>query len=121
MKLRATEARTHCPDEPLVSSRVTRRRLGASLAQRVNEALAIRIIHDDQFAPFTTIHDVRQQTRLSICGLGRESGFGRYTYQYKELTLLQFYHYLKSNLRPAEFIVVFWNPNQFSKIGLPKI
>jgi hypothetical protein len=41
----------------LVSSRVTRRRLGASLAQRVNEALAIRIIHDDQFAPVTTIHD----------------------------------------------------------------
>jgi hypothetical protein len=66
---------------------VTRRRLGASLAQRVDEALAIRIIHDDQFAPVTTIHDVRQQTRLSICGLGRESGFGRYTYQYQELTL----------------------------------
>jgi len=72
----------------LISSRVTRRRLGASLAQRVNEALAIRIIHDDQFAPVTTIYDVRQQTRLSICGLGRESGFGRYTYQYQELTLL---------------------------------
>jgi hypothetical protein len=72
----------------LVSSRVTRRRLGASLAQRVNEALAIRIIHDDQFAPVTTIHDVRQQTRLSICGPCRESGIGRYTYQYKELTPL---------------------------------
>jgi hypothetical protein len=41
------------------------------VAQRVDEALAIRIIHDDQFAPVTTIHDVRQQTRLSICGLGR--------------------------------------------------
>ena len=68
---------------------MTRRRLGASLAQRVNEALAIRIIHEDQFAPVTTIHDVRQQTRLSICGLGRESGFGRYTYQYQELTLLR--------------------------------
>jgi hypothetical protein len=52
----------------LVSSRVTRRRLGASLAQHVNEALAIRIIHDDQFAPVTTIHDVRQQTRPLICG-----------------------------------------------------
>jgi hypothetical protein len=52
----------------LISSRVTRRRLGASLAQRVDEALAIRIIHDDQFAPVTTIHDVCQQTRLSICG-----------------------------------------------------
>jgi hypothetical protein len=64
---------------------VTRRRLGANLAQRVDEALAIRIIHDDQFAPVTTIHDVRQQTRLSICGPCRESGFGRYTYQYQEL------------------------------------
>jgi hypothetical protein len=31
----------------LVSSRVTRRRLGASLVQRVEEALAIRIIHYD--------------------------------------------------------------------------
>jgi hypothetical protein len=41
----------------LISSRVTRRRLGASLAQRVDEALAIRIIHYDQFAPVTTIHD----------------------------------------------------------------
>ena len=33
-------------------------RLGASLAQRVDEALAIRVIHDDQFAPVTAIHDV---------------------------------------------------------------
>ena len=33
-------------------------RLGASLAQRVDEALAIRIIHEDQFAPVTAIHDV---------------------------------------------------------------
>ena len=63
---------------------MTRRRLGASLAQRVNEALAIRIIHDDQFAPVTIIHDVRQQTRLSICGPCQESGFGRYTYQHQE-------------------------------------
>jgi hypothetical protein len=69
----------------LISSRVTRRRLGASPAQRINEALAICIIHDDQFAPVTTIHDVRQQTRLSICGPYRESGFVRYTYQYQEL------------------------------------
>jgi hypothetical protein len=58
---------------------VTRRRLGASLAQRVDEALAIRIIHDDQFAPVTVIHDVRQHSRLSICRQYRESGFGRYT------------------------------------------
>ena len=28
------------------------------LAQRVDEALAIRIIHEDPFAPVTAIHDV---------------------------------------------------------------
>lgn len=67
---------------------MTRRRLGASLAQCVDEALEIRFIHDDQFAPVTVIHDVRQQTRLSICGPCRESGFDRYTYQYQELTPL---------------------------------
>ena len=33
-------------------------RLGANLAQRLNEALAIRSIHEDQFAPVTAIHDV---------------------------------------------------------------
>ena len=33
-------------------------RLGANLAQRLNEALAIRIIHEDHFAPVTAIHDV---------------------------------------------------------------
>ena len=33
-------------------------RLSASLAQRVDEALAIRIIDEDQFAPVTAIHDV---------------------------------------------------------------
>jgi hypothetical protein len=33
-------------------------RLGASLAQRVDEALAIPIIHEDPFAPVTAIHDV---------------------------------------------------------------
>jgi len=33
-------------------------RLGASLAQRLNEALAIRITHEDQLAPVTAIHDV---------------------------------------------------------------
>jgi hypothetical protein len=33
-------------------------RLGANLAQRLNEALAIRIIHEDPFAPVTAIHDV---------------------------------------------------------------
>jgi hypothetical protein len=33
-------------------------RLGANLAQRLDEALAIRIIHEDQLAPVTAIHDV---------------------------------------------------------------
>ena len=33
-------------------------RLSANLAQRLNEALAIRIVHEDQFAPVTAIHDV---------------------------------------------------------------
>ena len=33
-------------------------RLGANLAQRVDEALAIRIIHEGPFAPVTAIHDV---------------------------------------------------------------
>ena len=33
-------------------------RLGANLAQRVDEALAIRIIDEDQFAPVTAIQDV---------------------------------------------------------------
>jgi hypothetical protein len=33
-------------------------RLGANLAQRLNEAPAIRIIHEDPFAPVTAIHDV---------------------------------------------------------------
>ena len=33
-------------------------RLSANLAQRVYEALAIRIIHEDKFAPVTAIHDV---------------------------------------------------------------
>ncbi len=33
-------------------------RLGANLAHRLNEALAIRIIYEDQFAPVTAIHDV---------------------------------------------------------------
>ena len=33
-------------------------RLGANLAQRFDEALAIRIIHEDPFAPVIAIHDV---------------------------------------------------------------
>jgi len=33
-------------------------RLSASLAQRVDEALAIRIIHENQFATVTATHDV---------------------------------------------------------------
>ncbi|MCX6863052.1 MAG: hypothetical protein NT050_09150 [Verrucomicrobia bacterium] len=33
-------------------------RLGASLAQRLNESLAIRIVHENPLAPVTAIHDV---------------------------------------------------------------
>jgi membrane-bound lytic murein transglycosylase B len=99
----------------LVSSRVTRRRLGASLAQRVNEALAIRIIHDDQFAPVTTIHDVRQQAQLSICELCRESGFGRYTYQYQELTTL---HTDPFNAPPYINCLRTWLANLFRRLGV---
>jgi hypothetical protein len=39
-------------------------RLGASLAQRVDEAPAIRIIHEDPFAPVTAIHDVINRASL---------------------------------------------------------
>ena len=39
-------------------------RLGANLAQRLNEALAIRIIHKDQLAPVSAIHDVINRTSI---------------------------------------------------------
>jgi hypothetical protein len=39
-------------------------RLSANLAQRVNEALAIRIINEDQLAPVTAIHDVINRASL---------------------------------------------------------
>jgi hypothetical protein len=39
-------------------------RLGANLAQHLNKALTIRIIHEDQFAPVTAIHDVINQTSI---------------------------------------------------------
>ena len=63
-------------------------RLSASLAQRVDEALAIRIIHEDQFAPVTAIHDVMNRTSILDSQLaGRDGGgFGRFMYQYQELT-----------------------------------
>jgi len=38
--------------------------LCANLAQRLNEALAIPIIHEDQFAPVTAIHDVINRADL---------------------------------------------------------
>jgi hypothetical protein len=49
-------------------------RLSASLAQRGDEALAIRIIHEDQFAPVTAIHDVINRASIldsQLPGLGR--------------------------------------------------
>jgi hypothetical protein len=39
-------------------------RFVASLAQRLNQALAIGIIHDDPFAPITAIHDVINRARI---------------------------------------------------------
>ena len=39
-------------------------RLGANLAQRVDEALSIRIIHEDQFAPVSVIHGVINRASL---------------------------------------------------------
>ena len=38
--------------------------LSANLAQRLNEALAIRIIHEVQFAPVSAIHDVINRTSI---------------------------------------------------------
>ena len=59
-------------------------RLGASLARRLNEALAIRIIHKDQFAPVTAIHDeINRASTLDSQLAGHDGGsFGRFTYQY---------------------------------------
>ena len=40
-------------------------RLGATLAQRLDEPLTIRIIHEDPFAPVTAIHDgINRASRL---------------------------------------------------------
>jgi len=48
--------------------------LGASLAQRVDEALAIRIIHEDPFAPVTAIHDVINRTSILDSQLAGHDG-----------------------------------------------
>jgi hypothetical protein len=39
-------------------------RLSANLAKCLNEALAIRIIHEDPVAPVTAIHDVINRASL---------------------------------------------------------
>ena len=49
-------------------------RLGANLAQRFDEALAIRIIHEDQFAPVTAIHDVIKRASLLDSQLAGHDG-----------------------------------------------
>ena len=49
-------------------------RLGASLAQRLNEALAIRVIHEDQFAPVTAIHDVINRASILDSQLAGHDG-----------------------------------------------
>jgi hypothetical protein len=48
--------------------------LGASLAQRVDEALAIRIIHEDPFAPVTAIHDVINRASILDSQLAGHEG-----------------------------------------------
>ncbi len=51
-------------------------RLSANLAQRLNEALAIRIIHEDSFAPVTAIHDVINHANILDSQLaGRDGGW----------------------------------------------
>ena len=51
-------------------------RLSANLSQRLNEALAIRIIHEDSFAPVTAIHDVINRASLRDSQLaGRDGGW----------------------------------------------
>jgi hypothetical protein len=49
-------------------------RLSANLAQRLNEALAIRIIHEDPFAPVTTIHDVINRASILDSQLAGQTG-----------------------------------------------
>ena len=49
-------------------------RLGANLAQRVDEALAIRIIHEDQFAPVTAIYDVINRASILDSQLASHTG-----------------------------------------------
>jgi len=49
-------------------------RLGANLAQCVNEALAIRIIHEDPFAPVTAIHDVINRPTILDSQLPGQAG-----------------------------------------------
>jgi hypothetical protein len=48
--------------------------LSASLAQRFDEALAIRIINEDQFAPVTAIHDVINRAGLLDSQLAGQVG-----------------------------------------------
>ena len=64
-------------------------RLSASLAQRLNEALAIRIIHEDPFAPVTAIHDVINRAGIldsQLAGHDGKVALAAFTYQYQELT-----------------------------------
>ena len=49
-------------------------RLGAKLAQRLNEALAIRSIPEDPFAPVTAIHDVINRASLLDSQLAGPAG-----------------------------------------------
>lgn len=49
-------------------------RLGANLAQRLDEAPAIRIIDEDQLAPVTAIHDVINRASILDSQLAGHAG-----------------------------------------------
>ena len=48
--------------------------LGATLAQRLDEPLTIRIIHEDPFAPVTAIHDVINRPTILDSQLPGQAG-----------------------------------------------
>jgi hypothetical protein len=50
--------------------------IGSNLAQRFDEALAIRIIDEDQFVPVTAIHDVINRASILDSQVpGRDGGW----------------------------------------------
>jgi hypothetical protein len=49
-------------------------RLGANLAQRLDDPLTIRSTHEDQLAPITAIHDVINRPSLLDSQLASDAG-----------------------------------------------